>query len=430
MQGSLSQPIITGDLRVAKDLTIISTNGFNFEVGGSVVVGGTLTIQNQNGEMVLKCRNCYVDNKALTNARIEATQTGDHKEQPLSDWAYDIYPKNTTRADIENSIIKPPSSDEYTGAGSADTYPTTEAELSTDNFKKFIGVNPPMETVNNSNLSSKSTNGVYCVSSDTRFENVTLDKTLYIDATAGKKVIIFDNCNIQDGKSIIIDNRNASGKQNEVYFFMKSTGINIAQELQNNPYYWPAKQSLCVSGGSIMTIDWAEHVTGQPIDVTNASTINLKLGGGFTMPATDPSDSTKTGYNEVDKYGDNWSFPHVYIYGEENSMLLMGNNGMLTANVRAPKMVFKQTNAAKSSGSLLYKEVDSATGKSYGSTQDFAGKEVGLVGQLICGKASVSNEWGMLYVSKDAPGTGGGGSGWHGSHTGNQVYTTLYFNYF
>ncbi len=420
----IKNPLCAGDFRVAKDLTIGNCNNVSeIEVGGDFVVGGTFTC---SSNITIKCKNFYGAKPA--NVTVVASGT------VADSCPYTIYPSGNSKSDVENNIVNPPTMDEYTGAGSADTYPTTEAELSTDNFKKFIGVNPPMETVNNSNLSSKSTNGVYCVSSDTRFENVTLDKTLYIDATAGKKVIIFDNCNIQDGNSIIINNRNASGKQNEVYFFMKSTGENYADIVKNNTNPWwtpdPTRSSLCVSGGSIMTIDWAEHVTGQTIDLSNASTINLKLGGGFTMPATDPSDSTKTGYNEVDKYGDNWSFPHVYIYGEEDSLLLMGNNGMVTANVRAPKMTFKQTNAAKSSGDLIYKEKDSTTGTTYGPDQNFSGKEVGLVGQLICGMARVSNEWGMLYVSKDPPGTGGGGSGWHGSYTGNQVYTTLYFNYF
>lgn len=415
----IGNPLIAGDLRIAKDLNLdVSQAGLTMTIGGDFVVGGSFGTYNNTQNITIKCRHYYGPTPP-SNVTIQTTETQTDYNCP---YPSEIYPANCTKAKIESDIIKMPPATDYTDET---VYPRTLEHLNTTEFKQFLNAegkvpkkismesgqhkmfifNTTTHQYEVDNSVYLPTNmgdpGIYKVVGDTLIENVTLNKNLYIDATAGKTVVVFDKVNLSSGCSIIVNNKKDATTRNDVYFFLK-TG-----------------DALHMYGGHILTVDYVEKISNKTF--TEADVNSIKAGEGDFK-----SDNMNFRGLTIDKYGDTWSYPHLYIFGEDGSKLTQDNNYMMTANVRAPGMTYTTSNGAKSATDLFYNEGN-------GNIQNFkhVGKtSVGLIGQLIVGNASVGNEWGMIYVAKDPPGAGGGSSGFHGSMGGSQVYTQLYFNYF
>lgn len=206
------------------------------------------------------------------------------------------------------------------------------------------------------------------------------------------------------------------------------------------------------NGGKIIVDD---SVGDLYIFIQKDVTMTLPVGGGIITKQyaenhviTDSEQTINELYDESKTRVENWQYPNVYIYSDEGAKLELGNGGLITAHIRAPKLTFTAaapTSADKRSTDLNYVTSDGtrAVDKDY---------VIGLIGQLIAGDITVENYWSMLYVRKadkcdccssctNAPGCtcgcatctyctgGGGGGGGGGSYIPTNV-NLMYYNYY
>jgi hypothetical protein len=201
-------------------------------------------------------------------------------------------------------------------------------------------------------------------------------KNIYIDTTGNQPgtnksiAIICDDFSLQDGKSIIINENGGN-----VYFFVKKKSDTAGGDGMH-------QAGFTISGGSIITTDYIEKITGKK--TTDAGYIDYIKNADFKYD----NESLGTWDVVCRPAADSPDFPYVYIYGEENSAMDVGNNALIVANIRAPKMDYKQGTSAKVGGTVTHKGAVDTEYKDY----------IGIIGQLISNKIKVSNQWGLVFV--------------------------------
>lgn len=171
---------------------------------------------------------------------------------------------------------------------------------------------------------------------------------IYIDA-ATPIVLIVDNFTLQADHDIVIKDTA------KVYFFIKNS-FNMAK-------------------GNIWTQDYKDM---------------LQSGASLTINEEQPDVSSPY-------------YPNVYVYSADGATFSSDNNRIVTANFQAPKLDFTQDNGYGTANSINYVQNAGAgtTTKTFG-----AGSNIGVIGQLICGKITVGNSWGLIFVK--IPATSGG----------------------
>lgn len=163
---------------------------------------------------------------------------------------------------------------------------------------------------------------------------------IYIDA-ATPIVLIVDNFSLQSGHDIVIKDTA------KVYFFIQN--------------------SFNMLGGNIWTQDYK----------------NL-LNSGASLTITEEQPSVASPY-----------YPNVYVFAAAGASFNSSNNRVVTANFRAPKLNFTQDNGYGTANSINYVQTAGA-----GTTTKVfpAGSHIGVIGQLVCGKITVTNGWGLIFV--------------------------------
>lgn len=171
---------------------------------------------------------------------------------------------------------------------------------------------------------------------------------IYIDATT-PIVLIVDNFSLQSGHDIVIKDTA------KVYFFIKN--------------------SFNMYGGNVWTQDYKDLLTS-----------------GTSLTITEEQPSVASPY-----------YPNVYVYAADGAKFESANNRIVTANFQAPKLDFKQDNGYGLGSSVNYVQTAGAgtTTKTFAS-----GAHVGIIGQLVCGKITVTNGWGLIYVKIPATPSG------------------------
>ena len=219
---------------------------------------------------------------------------------------------------------------------------------------------------------------------------------IYIDAIT-PIVLIVDNFSLQSGHDIVIKDTA------KVYFFIKN--------------------SFNMYGGNIWTQDY-----------------KTLLNSGASLTITEEQPSVASPY-----------YPNVYIYAADGARFSSANNRIVTANFQAPKLDFTQDNGYSLANSINYVQAAGAGT----TTKTFTpGAHIGIIGQLVCGKITVTNGWGLIYVKIPAtpsgctcgcasctglPGCACGGTCCvscicsttpYTPHGVPDEYTVLYYNYF
>ena len=135
-------------------------------------------------------------------------------------------------------------------------------------------------------------------------------------------------------------------------------------------------------------------------------------GGSVSSGAWNYSDSLKhvmgTMKNDItisqqSLMADAVHFPNVLIYGNENSVLRVTNGGLVTAQIRANKMVYRADEATAANKKITYVTPDTfPDGMEYGADTITGRKSVGLMGQLIAGDINLldNGNWGMFYMTE------------------------------
>lgn len=335
-----------------------------------------------------------------------------------------IYPQDYTKEEITKKIIDIPAATTY-------DYPDTLQELD-DTFGILDS---------NGNLALPTYSGGTITNSCILTGGST--NNIYIKSSGSPIVVIIDNFTISNNASIIVDEN-----LGDVYFYVRNE-FNI------------------LGGGCVITTDY----------------LNLFTRGGLTNPWTDAeiTGASSTAFEKIlSQLSGNMTiyeytgsknseyFPNLYIYAEDGAKLYLGHGeGFMTANIRAPKLTFKQdaTNGclnktiqllAEGEKVITYDPNSSYVNKNgidvvtryiddqgkYTTVQADAektevwyatetlfeqGDKLNLIGQLICGEIDISNQWGMIYVTdtkKNGEGSNGAGIG------GDGDYIVQYYNFY
>lgn len=280
----------------------------------------------------------------------------------------DIYPQDYTKTEIDANIIEAPQQSNYT------TYPSSLAEINNsitimDAMGNLtIPIYSSMDDVWDVGGTNATKITTSCVLNGS-FSESHGNKNIYIKPS-GSVVIILDNFSLADGSSIVIDDNHG-----DVFFFVKSSA--------------PGSYSVSISGGSIITTDYIElFKNAAPTDDELRTTNYKEVLTTMQVPLT---------ISQKQSAGSKY-FPNVYMYSEPGGSVYVGNNAFLTMNVRAQYMSFKQATSSKLGKAVNYLEVQDtgATLTTNYTTNDY----VGVIGQLICDKIEVANNWGMLYVTQ------------------------------
>ncbi len=347
----------------------------------------------------------------------------------ISDITGAIYPEDYEKDLITTKIVTAPKADSYTN------YPTTVEKLNgsiqvlnigyandkdyqvhTYDVSKMVSNYDSLNAEQQANYLSPVVTSS-CVLTGTATTNI------YINPNGATIAVIVDGLTMNDGKSIIVNDNGG-----EVHFFVRNSNGDYSVDF-----------NIC--SGALVTTDYLKLIYGYELTESEILTNNFKqVMGKMTQELT---------IAKVQTPSSNY-YPSVYIYGEQGSAMTIGNNSVMTANVRAPKMDFNQSTADQIGKMITYTE---------GSiTTDYAAKSyIGIIGQLICDTINVCNNWGLIYVTTDqsvqkcdasctacggamdcpctctdascsccsAHGVGGAGGG-----GGSGIFTALYYNYY
>ncbi len=460
----LGGPEIEGDIRVEQNLSVEGKHDGTYGLNGNVVVGGTLKVNdNYNRFKMDIAGNLYADKLELTSGADpnvptiltcygnidinDLVVTGGNKVEircdniKIKNYTHNpnvvlknlmgaeyvgadstaasfvpaapaetevikkaglssegIYPTNYTEAEVKKKIITVPSATQY------DAYPSTLAEFEAT-LGSLSGIPVYTENGNNGTTAVPPEIVGSCVLDGGFNKDIRLKPN-------GTMVVVIENVSMTNKHDIIIDDSHG-----EVFFFI--TG------------------SLNLDGGYLITKDY-EHIME---DARHHEHI---------IKEVQPSSSSKY-------------YPNVYIFADEpgvgedyGATLNAYNDAFITAHVRAPGLKFDM-NKGMQNRKITYQQVTSkvdTNGDPIVTEYDFSGEWLGVIGQLICGNISVTNDWGMLYVTLPSGGcaccakctgtasctckangcscascTCGGGGG------GNTVvvpdkFATMYYNYF
>ncbi|MCR4644932.1 MAG: polymer-forming cytoskeletal protein [Oscillospiraceae bacterium] len=242
-----------------------------------------------------------------------------------------IYPTGFTQADILTNIITVPQASSYTDPTS---FPTTRAELNA--LVTILDSNNNL-IIPSVNLGSTTANNIItnsCICSGTACQDYTFKPN-------GTMAVILDNANM-GGHKFIIDDTNGT-----VLFFVEGSFENSAQ------------------GGAFLNKHYYDLIYANPSSPSYT----------FSVNRTTLAD-----------------YPNVYVYGAAGSSINMDANTIMTANIRAPKTIYK--GATGRACNITYTDSDTTT-MSY----------IGVIGQCIAGEIEVDNGWGLAYVE---PGNNGG----------------------
>jgi len=211
----------------------------------------------------------------------------------------------------------------------------------------------------------------YVIKAACHLKGISFDKNVYIDPTDDFKVVL-ENCSLSSNRSIIV---NDSVKQVTLYII---GNFNI-----NN------------NGGIFTEWYWKKMVSSNlntNFPAATGSSVDIK------QVHTNPSDP---------------DYPNVIIASDAGAEMHLTNQTCITAMVRAPQMLFHQSQAWTSSSVVNYENAYGGVVKYVGghSSQtlqsDFDASKnkldsVGVIGQLIAEEIQLddSRNWGMIYVTQ------------------------------
>ncbi len=281
-----------------------------------------------------------------------------------------VYPEDFTNANITLNILDLPVLTDYT------SYPTTPAELGASIHDGSAYVVPTYTRA------AAPTN----TGSGTEYYEITqscvltgmFDKNIYINPGAGNPItVIFQDVTMPEG---------AGGGYG-------GTSIIVNDESQVTLF---VDGSLSIGKGCILTADYMDLIYGAAGWDMTKNSITDSIGSGMISDLTIHQNQTATS-----PY-----YPNVVIYGNEGSILdLSGNNSLVTALVRAPKMTYKQSIGIGLGKDVHY--VNPSGGEIiYGpSNPNGNNKNMGIIGQLVAEHIVLTNDakWGLVYVTAGNP---------------------------
>ena len=486
---------IEGVVRVAKDLTILCNDGKSYGFDQNVIVGGTLDLKDQGvqnyrltiggnlcadtlkvyggkdavptvievagtldvnklvysgtgGKVEIRCDNIrireYTYNENVTlkdrtnNVYVGPAGAAPAEQKPelyqpaagdpdvakkAGLGSDNIYPDRYLEGEVKKKIVTVPSATQY------DNYPTSIAEFeqsigtSLASIPTYVKENDDPNDPNDDNKALPDVITTHC--------KIDMDSSVNKDITfkpIGTQVVIVEELKMASPKNIYVDD-----SQGKVLFFI--TGY------------------MELNGGDLVTLDYKSKFD-------NANNTNK-----LYIDEIQPSESSDL-------------YPNVYIFADDvieannpghpqdwetdktkyAAYFRSNNSGtVVTAHVRAPELKFSMDNGMTGNDVVYQQKSTKLDSNNQPITiqREFSATEtVGVIGQLICGNISVTNQWGMIYVTLPSNGcaccaacTGASGCTCqsngctcasctcHGGGGGNTVvvpdkFATMYYNYF
>ncbi len=218
-------------------------------------------------------------------------------------------------------------------------------------------------------------------------------QNIYIDSTGGAITVIMDRVSFSNDAGIIVDDTNPV-----TIFVVDSLSIGQKSGIVTTDYL------NLLHGASGTT--WNRGDTGFGAAAITSKNKGTGKGGDVTIEQVQAVSSDK--------------YPNVIINSEAGATLSLDMNTLVTALVRAPKMIYKSNAANESSKNIKYVLPDTSTnpitingnyvtyGVGYNTTDGVNNtssgegcKAVGLIGQLVAGQIILpsNGSWSMLYIT-------------------------------
>lgn len=273
-----------------------------------------------------------------------------------------IYPTEYDKTNIKTTInLQTPQKTDYS------SYYTNSSTFSSRG-EEFIGASGLNKLKGNTLANFQDMGGYYLIKGACYFEDITFDKNVYIDPASDIRVML-KNCSMGSNKSIIANDAH------EITLYVLGSFT-----IGNN--------------GGIFTRWYWDQLTAQGLDGTyppahfSGNTMQIK------QEHTDASDD---------------DYPNLIINSDPGAEMHLTNMTIVTAMVRAPQMLFEQSQGTTGSYDIEYTNADGAL-IHYGSgansqtlTSSFNKTKLdttGLIGQLIAEEIQLDNSrnWGMIFV--------------------------------
>ncbi len=293
-------------------------------------------------------------------------QSGIAHQTTETRYGQEVYPNDFTNANITLNILDLPVLTDYT------SYPTTPAELGSSIHD---GTNYVVPTYNRGSAPKNTDAGTeYYEITQSCVLTGLFDKNIYINPGAGNPItVIFKDVTMPEG---------AGGGYG-------GTSILVNDESQVTLF---VDGSLTIGKGCVLTTDYMELIYGAGNWTVTKNSITDSLGSGMVSDLT----------IHQNQLPNSPYYPNVVVYGAEGSTLdLSGNNSLVTALVRAPKMTYKQSIGIGLGKDVHY--VNPSNGEMiYGpSNPNGNNKNMGIIGQLVAEHIVLTNDakWGLIYVT-------------------------------
>ncbi len=326
----------------------------------------------------------YIDNLNTNGIARDNKDAGDTVEKK---YGKPVYPAEYTGAEIEKNIVIVPSETQYS------KYPTTLEMLASDTTLPITLLKPDGSLTLNTYDNSGAPINQSCILDG----NYNGGGDLVIDATGSSIVLIVDNFSVPSGKNIII-----KGKGKVIFFI---------------------RDSFHMLGGDIITEDIKKFFDNN--DAGNNTTVTYD-------PANPSANFNDSNTDNVENYTEEQAtatsplYPNVFIHSAVGAKFQSDNNHLVTANVRAPKLTYTQSNGILPKFDINYiqQTPEGPVTRLFPGTLNNPGKakNIGVIGQLICQEINVSNEWGMIFVTLP---TGSGGCNCCSKCTGGSGCTCI-----
>ncbi len=334
--------------------------------------------------------------EALEYQKIKAMEATQGEAFATTEYTYsistvygDIYPEAFTRQNLDVSrggFVEYPTPSDYRDAG----YPTDISKLGADVYDASTG-KLRFDPWNDEYLAANclENNGTPSDQKDDWYEITTsceitgpINRNLYIKPTSDPITVILNGVTMTES---------AGGKTQIIIEDSKQVTLFIRGE-------------VTLVSGNIITADYMRAFYGDSWKPgTRADNIYANALDDSAMNPTLAHKEPGTLTIWQNGTTSDWWYPNVVIYGEVGSKLTMSTNeSLVTAQIRAPQMVFNQRQGSTFKGKINIKYI--STGEmEYGDKSKYTNKAstLGVVGQLIAGQISMESakDWGMLYIT-------------------------------
>ncbi|MEE5993752.1 MAG: hypothetical protein V3G42_10990 [Oscillospiraceae bacterium] len=278
-----------------------------------------------------------------------------------------IYPDEYDSTNVKTTIkLEAPQPDDYSSM-------KTDSSTFLPNGQMFDGNLSAFSSGSEGTSPYYIKDGCYVVENACHFKNISFDRNLYIKPKGDFKVVL-ENCSMGSNRSIIADD------SHEVTLYI------IGQfNIPNN--------------GGIFTEWYWNNMVGSSLNG------NFPATTGSTLDIKQMHTSTSDG-----------DYPNLIINSDAGAEMHLNNQTCVTAMVRAPQMLFQQSQGFTGGFTINYENAYGgimkyiAGGTSQAMTWDGQGDAafnktkldtVGVVGQLIAEEIQLNNSrnWGMIYVT-------------------------------